>query len=103
LSIRREQAATFGDDAHFLQPGFEFGGGFQAHDLAEVVAVVKTRALVTEHDVVGAGDAHDEVATGDAEEREQRIHVVLVGLGMVGVAHVNPHGQAEEFAAKVVL
>ena len=36
------------------------------------------------------------------EQREQRVHVVLIGLGVVGVADVAAHGQAEELAAEVV-
>jgi len=56
-----------------------------------------------QHDVVRAGNAHDIGAAGRAEQREQHIHVVLVGLGVIGVAHVHAHGQAQEFAAKVVL
>ena len=37
-----------------------------------------------------------------AEQREQSVHVVLVGFGVVGVADVAAHGEAEEFAAEVV-
>ena len=59
-------------------------------------------ALVVEHDVIRAGDAHDVVDAGGAEHREQGVHVVLVGFGVVGVADVAAHGEAEELAAEVV-
>ena len=38
-----------------------------------------------------------------AEQGEDRIHVVLVGLGMVGVADVHPHRQAQQLAAEMIL
>ena len=78
------------------------GAGGQAEQLAEVVAVVKRSGLVVEHDVVGAGDAHEVVAAGDGQERQQVVHVVLVGLGVVGVADVAAHRHAEQLAAEVV-
>ena len=84
------------------EPGFELGGGAEAEDAAQVERVVEAGALVVEHDVVGAGHAHDVVDAGGAEQREQRVHVVLVGLGVVGVADVAAHGQAEQLAAEVV-
>ena len=55
-----------------------------------------------EHDVVRARHAHDVVDAGRAEQREQRVHVVLVRLGVVGVAHVAAHGQAQQLAAEMV-
>jgi hypothetical protein len=63
---------------------------------------VERRALVVEHHVVGAGNAHDEVDAGRAQQHEQRVHVVLVGLGVVGVADVAAHRHAEQLAAEVV-
>ena len=54
------------------------------------------------HDVVGSGYAHDVVDAGDAEEGEEGVHVVLVGVGVVGVADVAAHGEAEELSAEVV-
>ncbi|KAI3488917.1 hypothetical protein L1887_46947 [Cichorium endivia] len=65
--------------------------------------VVEGGGLVVEHDVVGAGDAHDEVDPGHPEQGQQGVHVVLVGLGVVGVADVAAHGHAEQLAAEVVL
>ena len=63
---------------------------------------MKGGRLVVEHDVVGPGNAHDEVAAGHAEQGEQGIHVVFVGFGVVGVAHVHAHGQAQQLAAEMV-
>ena len=80
----------------------ELGGGAQVEQAAEVEGVVEAGALVVEHDVVGAGDAHDVVDAGGAEQGEEGVHVVLVGFGVVGVADVAAHGQAEQLAAEVV-
>ena len=40
---------------------------------------------------------------GGGQQREQRVHVVLVGLGVVGVADVDPHRQAQQLAAEMIL
>ena len=71
---------VFVEDGHFLQPFFELWGGPEAENLAEVVGVVEGRGLVLKHDVVGPGDAHEVIAAGHAEEGEQVVHVVLVGV-----------------------
>jgi len=84
------------------EPGFEFRRGSEAEDTAQIERVVEARALVVEHDVVGAGDAHDVVDAGCAEESEEGVHVVLVGFGVVGVADIATHGQAEKLAAEVI-
>ncbi len=88
---------------HRLQPGLELGGGPQAEHLAQVEGVVEGGALVVEHDVVRPRHPHEVVAAGHAEQGHQGVHVVLVGLGVVGVADVAAHGQAEQLAAEVVL
>ncbi len=85
-----------------VEPGFEFGSGAEVEEAAEVEGVVEGCALVVEHDVVCAGDAHDVVDAGGAEHGEECVHVILVGFGVVGVADVAAHGEAEEFAAEVV-
>ncbi|MCY1218751.1 hypothetical protein D9M72_307010 [compost metagenome] len=59
-------------------------------------------ALVVEHHVVRARDAHDEVDARRAQQHEQRVHVVLVGFGVVGVADVAADRQAHQLAAEVV-
>ena len=87
---------------HALQPGFEFGRGAQAQHAAHIQRVVKRRSLVVQHDVVRAGNAHHKIAARHTQEREQHVHVVLVGLGMVGVADIATHRQAEQLAAKMV-
>lgn len=85
-----------------VEPGFELGGWAEVEEAAEVEGVVEGCALVVEHDVVGSGDAHDVVDACGAEHGEEGVHVVLVGFGVVGVADVAAHGEAEEFAAEVV-
>ena len=42
------------------------------------------------------------VDSGDAEQREQTVHVVLVGLGVVRVADIATHGEAEKLSAEVI-
>ncbi len=96
-----QRAARVGD-AHGGEPGFELGRAAEAEQIADEEGVVEGGALVAEHDVVGAGDAHDEVDAGGGEQGEQGVHVVLVGVDVVGVADIDPHGEAEEFAAEVV-
>ena len=39
----------------------------------------------------------------DAEQGQQRVHVVLIGFGMIGVADIHAHRQAQELAAEMVL
>ena len=43
------------------------------------------------------------VHAGRAQQGQQRVHVVLIGLGVIGVAHIHAHRQAEQFAAEMVL
>jgi hypothetical protein len=85
-----------------VEPGFELGSGAEVEEAAEVEGVVEGCALVVEHDVVCAGDTHDVVDACGAEHGEECVHVVLVGFGVIGVADVAAHGEAEEFAAEVV-
>ena len=79
------------------------GAGRRPRTDAHVERIVERRALVVQHHVVRARHAHDVVHAGHAEQRQQRVHVVLVGLGVVGVADVAAHRQAEQLAAEVVL
>ena len=69
---------------------------------AQVQRVVVAGALVAEHDVVRTRHAHHVVHAGGAEQGQQAVHVVLVGLGVVGVADVHSHRQAEQLAAEMV-
>ena len=59
--------------------------------------------LVVQHDIVGAGHPHDEGDAGGRQQRQQIVHVVLIGLGMVGVTNVDAERQAEQLSAKMVL
>ena len=59
--------------------------------------------MIAEHDVVGAGNPHDVVAAGSAKKRKQIVHVVLIRLGVVGVANIDAHRQAHQLAAEMVL
>ncbi len=56
--------------------------------------VVKGCALIVEHHVVGLRNAHHEIHAGHREHRQQSVHVVLIGVGVVGVADVAAHRQA---------
>jgi hypothetical protein len=85
-----------------VEPGFELGSGSEVEEAAEVERVVEGGALVVEHDVICSGDSHDVVDTGGAEHGEERVHIVLIGFGVVGVADVAAHGEAEELAAEVI-
>ena len=71
--------------------------------LADIEDVVERQALIVQHDIVGAGNRDDEGDARRAQQRQQRIHVVLVGFGMIGVADVAAHRQAEQLAAEMVL
>ena len=64
---------------------------------------MKAGALIVQHRVIGARHAHHEIDPGHAQQGEQRIHVVLIGLGVIGVANVHPHRQAQQLAAEMVL
>ena len=59
--------------------------------------------LVAEHNVVGARHAHHEIDSGGDQKRQQRVHIILVGFGMVGVADIDSHRQAHELAAEMIL
>ena len=100
-AVRKRLDRELGEAAAF-EPLLELGGGAEVEELAEGEGVVERGALVVEHDVVGSRNAHDVVDTGGAEHEEERVHVVLVGLGVVGVANVTTHGEAEELSAEVV-
>ena len=59
-------------------------------------------ALVTEHHVVGAGHADDERDAGGRQQREERVHVILVGFRMIGVTDVAANRQPEQLAAEMI-
>ena len=71
---------------------FEFGRwALGPTDARDGQRVVKRRGLIAQHDIVGSRHAHDEV-TPPPPSSVSDVHVVLVGLGMVGVADVHPIG-----------
>ena len=80
-SDRQEPPVTPVENFHPLQPCLELRRGPQAQKLPQVVAVMVTRGLITEHDVIRARHAHDVVATGRTEERQKDVHIVLVRIG----------------------
>lgn len=81
----------------------ELGRRPETQRLAQVERVVKRGALITEHDVISPGDAHDVGTAGHAEHREQRIHVILIGFRVVSVADITPHRETQQLPAEVVL
>ena len=99
----RADARGLVHEAVAREPGLELGRRAAAEQVAHGEGVVERGALVAQHDVVGAGHAHHEVDARGGEQGQQRVHVVLVGLGMIGVAGVAAHRQAHELAAEMIL
>src|SRR5262249_21858006 len=60
-------------------------------------------ALVAKHDVVGAWYPHYKIDTTRDQQAQQRVGIVLIRLGMVGVTDVNAHRHAHKLAAEMVL
>ena len=85
-----------------VQPGFEFGRGAQTQELTKIKRIVERACLVIEHDVVTTGHAHDVVHARRAEQRENGVHIVLVGFGMIGIADIATHGKAEQLTAEMI-
>src|SRR5882762_10653716 len=85
------------------QPIVELRGPLQAEQIADIERVVERGGLIIQHHVVGPGHPHDEGHAGSGEQRQQIVHVVLVGLGMVGVTDVHAERQAKQLAAEMVL
>ena len=98
-----KQTAVRVGEAYPLQPILEFRSASPTERLADIENVVKRQALIVQHDVVGAGNRDDEGDARGAQQRQQRIHVVLIGFGMIGVADIASHRQAEQLAAEMVL
>ena len=90
------------EDPEGFEPGLELRRRPQAQHRAHIERVMKAGRLIAEHDVVGAGDAHDVVAARRRRAVSGDVHVVLIGLGMIGVADVNTHRQAEQLAAEMI-
>src|SRR5208282_6108371 len=58
--------------------------------------------LVIEHNVISPRDAHNKVNTGHPKQGKQGVHVVLVGLRVIGVTDVTSHGKPQQLTAEVV-
>ncbi|SKT85340.1 Uncharacterised protein [Mycobacteroides abscessus subsp. abscessus] len=63
---------------------------------------MKRQTLITQHHIVGARNGDNEGHARRGKQDQQRIHVVLVGLGMIGVTDVDAHGQAKQLATEMV-
>ncbi len=103
LVAKFEAAIAQLQDVVLLQPLLELRRGAQTERRACIQGIVKRGGLVVQHHIVGAGNAHDEIDAGRAEQGEQHVHVVLIGVGMIGVADVAAHRYAEQLAADVIL
>lgn len=97
------QALVIFEEPHPFQPSLKFRCRPFPEHLPNEQRVMEGGALVGQHDVITPRDSHDVVTSGYAEQGEEVVHVVLVGLGMVGVANVTPHGKSEQLSAKMIL
>lgn len=70
--------------------------------MAQTNNVMERQALIIEHDVVCARYRDDEVHAGIGKREGKQIHIVLIGFGMVGVAHIDTHRQTKQLAAEMV-
>src|ERR1700675_4499151 len=64
---------------------------------------METGGLVVEHNVICAGNAHDIVASGDPEQRQQIVHVILICFRVICVTDIATHGQTKKLSAKMIL
>ena len=62
---------------------------------------MKRRALITQHHVVGARHAHDEINAGRNQQRQQSVGVFLVGFYVIVVAEIKAHIHAHQFKTVV--
>ena len=97
-----QQASIGSGQTHAFEPRLKFGRASKPECIAQIERVMKGRALIIQHDIVGPGHPHDEIDTRHAEQGQERIHVVLIGFCMVGVTDIAAHGHAEQFAAEMV-
>ena len=80
------------DHFHPPQPFLKFRRRPKPQNFPQITGVVETGRLVIQHDVVRARHAHDKIHAGHAQQGEQGIHVVLIGLGMIRVTDIHAHG-----------
>ena len=90
-------------DLHSFQPHFKFRRPLQVQQSTQIKRIVKRCALIIQHNVIGARHTHDEIDPGRDKQRQQRVHVVLIGFGVVGVADVAAHRHAHQLAAEMIL
>src|SRR5947209_810455 len=88
--------------AAFFEPGGEFRGGAEPVDGAHRGGVVVAGRLIVQHHVIGTRHAHEVIAARGGEQQQQVVGRVLVGGGVVGVADVAAHRQAEQLSHEVV-
>ncbi len=86
-----------------VQPLFEFGRWPFAHGGANLRDVVEGQGLIAQHDVVGTRNGDDKTGVRRRQKVQERVHIVAIRFGMVGVAHVATHLNAQKPAAEVVL
>ena len=98
-----EQMAIRVGEAHPPQPILEFRSASPTERLADIEDVVERQALIVQHHVVSAGNRDNKGDPADAQQRQQHIHIVLIGFGMIGVANIASHRQAEQLAAEMIL
>ena len=84
-----------------------FGINLALLDEAREAALSLRRGIVGDNVMyfeTGQGSALSANAhKGVDQQGQQRVHVVLIGFGVVGVTDVDPHWQAHELAAEVIL
>ena len=85
-----------------LEPREEFRGGADIQEAANGERIVVARGLVVEHDVVGARNAHEVVASGGGEQDQEIVRGILIGGGVIRVADVAAHRQAEQLAHEMI-
>src|SRR5882672_7264215 len=85
------------------QPIVKLRRPLQAEEVADIEGVMEGSGLIVQHNVIRPRHPHNKTDAGGGEQGQQIVHVVLIGLGVVGVANVDAERQAEQLAAEVVL
>ena len=91
------------EQPHTFQPSLELRRRAFSEGAADIQRIMERRALVIQHHIIRAGDAHDKRTASRAKQGQKGVHVVLIGLRMVGITDVAAHRQAEQLAAAMVL
>src|SRR5712691_13042045 len=85
------------------EPRVKFRRWTAAEQVAHRQRVVERGALIAQHNIVSAGYSHHEIDARRHQQRQQRVRVILIGLGVVGVADIDAHRHAHELAAEMIL